>query len=77
MEATSEFGSVLWDGRRNVCGRSRVGIRCGRPGISEWVERGFWNKIAEGDLPRECAVAVDVSLVAGTRWFRDAGGTSP
>jgi hypothetical protein len=41
------------------------------------IERAFWDEIARGDLPTECAVAVGVSPVAGSRWFRDAGGMSP
>lgn len=49
----------------------------GHPGHQRAVERAFWNEIARGDLPTEAGVAVGVSPVAGTRWFRDAGGMSP
>ncbi len=49
----------------------------GHPGHQRVVERAFWDEIARGDLPTECTVAVGVSPVAGTRWFRDAGGMSP
>ncbi len=49
----------------------------GHFGHQRAVERPFWDQIAEGDLPTECAVAVGVSPVVGTRWFRDAGGMSP
>ncbi|MCX4097399.1 IS30 family transposase [Nocardia sp. alder85J] len=49
----------------------------GHPGHQRSVERLFWDKIAEGVLPTEAGVVVGVSPVAGTRWFRDAGGMSP
>ncbi|WP_419198104.1 IS30 family transposase [Nocardia vinacea] len=49
----------------------------GAPGIQRSVERLFWDKIAEGLLPTEAGVAVGVSPVMGSRWFRDAGGMSP
>lgn len=49
----------------------------GHPGHQRAVERAFRDKIAEGMLPSEAGVAVDVSPVAGSRWFRDAGGMSP
>lgn len=49
----------------------------GHPGHQRVVERAFWDEIAKGDLATECAVAVRVSPVAGSRWFREAGGMSP
>ncbi|WP_280311178.1 IS30 family transposase [Nocardia abscessus] len=49
----------------------------GAPGTPRSVERLFWDKIAEGLLPAEAGVAVGVSPVKGSRWFRDAGGMSP
>ncbi|MEV0769491.1 IS3 family transposase [Nocardia salmonicida] len=49
----------------------------GSPGLPRAVERLFWDKIAEGMLPGEAGVAVGVSPVKGSRWFRDAGGMSP
>ncbi len=61
---------------REVTGRAPMRSP-GHPGHQRVVERAFWDEIARGDLPTECAVAVDVSPVAGTRWFRDAGGMSP
>jgi IS30 family transposase len=49
----------------------------GHPGHRRAIERAFWDKIAEGMLPTEAGVAVDVSPVVGSRWFREAGGMSP
>ncbi|WP_083898287.1 IS30 family transposase [Nocardia vinacea] len=61
---------------REVTGRAPMRSP-GHPGHQRSVERLFWDKIAEGVLPTEAGVAVGVSPVAGTRWFRDAGGMSP
>ena len=61
---------------REVTGRAPMRSP-GAPGIQRSVERLFWDKIAEGRLPTEAGVAVGVSPVMGTRWFRDAGGMSP
>ncbi|HCS56184.1 MAG TPA: IS30 family transposase [Gordonia polyisoprenivorans] len=49
----------------------------GHPGHRRELERRFWDKIAEGMLPSEAGIAVGVSPVRGSRWFREAGGMSP
>jgi IS30 family transposase len=64
------------DWMREVTGRAPMRSP-GHPGHQRSVERLFWGKIAEGMLPTEAGVAVGVSPVAGTRWFRNAGGMSP
>jgi hypothetical protein len=64
------------DWMREVTGRAPMRSP-GHPGHQRSVERLFWDKIAEGVLPTEAGVAVGVSPVANTRWFRDAGGMSP
>lgn len=61
---------------REVTGRAPMPSP-GAPGIQRSVERRFWDKVAEGLLPTEAGVAVGVSPVVGSRWFRDAGGMSP
>ncbi|WP_327120928.1 IS30 family transposase [Nocardia sp. NBC_01730] len=61
---------------REVTGRAPMRSP-GAPGTQRSVERLFWDKIAEGLLPAEAGVAVGVSPVKGSRWFRDAGGMSP
>ncbi|MGY2093633.1 transposase, partial [Nocardia gipuzkoensis] len=61
---------------REVTGRAPMRSP-GHPGHQRIMERRFWDKVAEGLLPTEAAVAVGVSPVKGTRWFRDAGGMSP
>ncbi|MFI1918654.1 IS30 family transposase [Nocardia sp. NPDC020380] len=61
---------------REVTGRAPMRSP-GAPGHPRSVERLFWDKIAEGLLPTEAGVAVGVSPVAGSRWFREAGGMSP
>ncbi len=64
------------DWMREVTGR--VPMRSpGAPGLPRSVERLFWDKVAEGMLAGEAGVAVGVSPVKGSRWFRDAGGMSP
>ncbi len=64
------------DWMREVTGRAPMRSP-GAPGTPRSVERLFWDKIAEGLLPTEAGVAVGVSPVKGSRWFRDAGGMSP
>ncbi|MCU1640792.1 MAG: Transposase for insertion sequence element [Nocardia sp.] len=64
------------DWAREVTGRAPMRSP-GAPAIQRSVERLFWDKIAEGLLPTEAGVAVGVSPVMGSRWFRDAGGMSP
>ncbi len=64
------------DWMREVTGRAPMRSP-GHPGHQRIMERRFWDKVAEGLLPTEAAVAVGVSPVKGTRWFRDAGGMSP
>lgn len=64
------------DWMREVTGRAPMRSP-GAPGLSRSVERLFWDKVAEGMLPGEAGVAVGVSPVTGSRWFRDAGGMSP
>ena len=49
----------------------------GHPGHHRGLERRFWDKVAEGMLPSEAGIAVGVSPVRGSRWFREAGGMSP
>ncbi|MDS1115096.1 helix-turn-helix domain-containing protein, partial [Gordonia westfalica] len=49
----------------------------GHPGHRRELERRFWDKVAEGMLPSEAGIAVGVSPVRGSRWFREAGGMSP
>ncbi|MEU4652328.1 IS30 family transposase, partial [Nocardia fluminea] len=61
---------------REVTGRAPMRSP-GAPGLPRSVERLFWDKIAAGMLPGEAGVAVGVSPVKGSRWFRDAGGMSP
>lgn len=63
------------DWMREVTGRAPMPSP-GAPGHQRIVERRFWDKVAEELLPTEAAVAVGVSPVKGTRWFRDAGGMS-
>ncbi|WP_186315519.1 IS30 family transposase [Catellatospora sichuanensis] len=46
----------------------------GAPSHRRDVERAFWREIATGCTSEAAAVAVGVSPVAGTRWFRDRGG---
>lgn len=64
------------DWMREVTGRAPLRSP-GAPGMRRSVERLFWDRIAEGLLPAEASVAVGVSPVKGSRWFRDAGGMSP
>ncbi len=64
------------DWMREVTGRAPMRSP-GAPGTPRSVERLFWDKVAEGLLPTEAGVAVGVSPVKGSRWFRDAGGMSP
>ncbi len=61
---------------REVTGRAPMRSP-GHPGHQRVIEHAYCDEIARGDLPTECAVAVGVSPVAGTRWFRGAGGMSP
>ncbi|MFC9967026.1 IS30 family transposase [Nocardia ignorata] len=61
---------------REITGRAPMRSP-GAPGTPRSVERLFWDKISEGLLPTEAGVAVGVSPVKGSRWFRDAGGMSP
>jgi transposase, IS30 family len=50
----------------------------GRPPVSQREERQrFWQAIATGLTSEDAAVAVGVSPVLGTRWFRDGGGMPP
>jgi transposase, IS30 family len=49
----------------------------GQPGHRREFERRFWDRVAEGMLPSEAGVAVGVSAVVGSRWFRQGGGMSP
>lgn len=49
----------------------------GQPGHRRELERRFWDKVAEGMLPSDAGVAVGVSAVVGSRWFRQGGGMSP
>lgn len=49
----------------------------GAPGHTRLKEREFWSQVATGLLPSEAGVAVGVSQVAGSRWFRESGGMSP
>ncbi|MFF0495653.1 IS30 family transposase [Nocardia aobensis] len=61
---------------REVTGRAPMRSP-GAPGHQRAVERLFWDRIADGMLPTEAGVVVGVSPVAGSRWFREAGGMSP
>ncbi|WP_406239431.1 IS30 family transposase [Nocardia sp. NBC_01009] len=61
---------------REVTGRAPMRSP-GAPGIGRSTERLFWDKVDEGLLPAEAGVAVGVSPVKGSRWFREAGGMSP
>ncbi|MDH6130314.1 IS30 family transposase [Kitasatospora sp. GP82] len=67
-------------------GRARAALRAGRPPlrspgrppISRRAERQrFWRLIAKGLTSEDAAIAVGVSPVLGTRWFREGGGTPP
>lgn len=49
----------------------------GHPGHHRGLERRFWDKVAGGMLPSEAGVAVGVSGIVGSRWFRQGGGMSP
>lgn len=64
------------DWMREVTGRAPMRSP-GHPGHQRSVERAFWDEVAKGLLPTEAGVAVGVSPVVGSRWFRDAGGMSP
>lgn len=47
----------------------------GRPKAARRVQQQqFWVNIARGLSSEDAAVAVGVSSVVGTRWFRDSGG---
>lgn len=61
---------------REVTGRGPLRSP-GQPGHRRELERRFWEKVAEGMLPTEAGVAVGVSGVVGSRWFRQGGGMSP
>lgn len=61
---------------REVTGRGPLRSP-GQPGHRRELERRFWEKVAEGMLPSEAGVAVGVSGVVGSRWFRQDGGMSP
>jgi transposase, IS30 family len=67
-------------------GRVRAALRAGRsplrspgrPPVSRRAERQrFWRLIAKGLTSEGAAVAVGVSPVLGTRWFREGGGMPP
>jgi hypothetical protein len=67
-------------------GRARAALRAGRPPLrspgrppaSQRAERlRFWRLIAKGLTSEDAAVAVGVSPVLGTRWFRQGGGMPP
>src|SRR4051794_3517570 len=47
----------------------------GRPPRRD-VERAFWARIADGRSSEDAAVAVGVSGLVGSRWFRQRGGMS-
>ena len=64
------------DWMREVTGRAPMRSP-GPPGHTRSKEREFWSEIATGLLPAEAGVAVGVSPVAGSRWFRESGGMSP
>ena len=49
----------------------------GHPGHPRSKERAFWTVIAKGTLPTDAGIAIGVSPVAGSRWFRESGGMSP
>ncbi len=56
--------------------RLRAPLRSpGRPGVAKRDDRRrFWLAIAAGYTSEDAARDCDVSPVAGTRWFREAGG---
>lgn len=64
------------DWMKEVTGRAPMRSP-GHPGHTRSKEREFWEVIATGLLPGEAGVAVGVSPVAGSRWFRESGGMSP
>ncbi len=64
------------DWMRKMTGRAPMRSP-GHPNHQRCLERVFWNEVAKGSLSSEAGVAVGVSPVAGSRWFRDAGGMSP
>ena len=47
----------------------------GAPSLRRDVERAFWREIAKGLTSEEAAIAVGASQAAGSRWFRERGGT--
>jgi IS30 family transposase len=50
----------------------------GRPPVSRKEHRRqFWSAIAQGVTSTDAGVAVGVSPVVGTRWFRECGGVTP
>ena len=49
----------------------------GAPSHRREVERTFWFEVARGLSSEDAAIAVGVSPVVGTRWFRHRGGMSP
>jgi IS30 family transposase len=61
---------------REVTGRAAMRSP-GHPGHVRAKEREFWSVIATGLLPAEAGIAIGVSPVAGSRWFRESGGMSP
>ena len=61
---------------REVTGRSPMRSP-GHPGHTRSREREFWAQVATGLLPTEAGIAIGVSPVAGSRWFRESGGMSP
>jgi IS30 family transposase len=42
-----------------------------------WVQRRYWDLVAEGVLPGVAGAAVGVSEVCGREWFRQCGGVNP
>lgn len=70
---------MLWEtiGLDEGSDRACADAFAGTPGHPRSKEREFWAQIATGLLPIEAGVAVGVSPVAGSRWFRESGGMSP
>ncbi len=50
----------------------------GRPPVARSEHRRlFWTAIARGAKSTEAGIEAGVSLVVGTRWFRERGGVTP
>lgn len=63
--------------RLEAAGRRRMRSP-GRPPVARREDRQrFWAAIARGLSSEDTAVAVGVSPVVGTRWFRQGGGMAP